>query len=74
MKSLVDGNPIGSVVDKIRVGIFRVFTLFGTLEELLERLPQADAEGALERDLERVRQQLASPAWTAATLPSRGRP
>lgn len=44
------------------------------LEELLERLPQADAEGALERDLERVRQQLASPAWTAATLPSRGRP
>lgn len=44
------------------------------MEELLERLPQADAEGALERDLERVRQQLASPAWTAATLPSRGRP
>ncbi|MFM7266582.1 MAG: hypothetical protein ACKOZW_13525 [Cyanobium sp.] len=44
------------------------------LEELLERLPQPDAEGALERDLERVRHQLASPGWTAATLPPRSRP
>lgn len=44
------------------------------LEELLERLPHPDAEGALERDLERVRQQLASPAWTPSTLLSWSRP
>lgn len=44
------------------------------LEELLDRLPLPDAEGALERDLERGRDQLASPAWTAATLPPRSRP
>jgi hypothetical protein len=44
------------------------------LEELLERLPQPEADGALERDLERVRDQLATPAWASSPLPPRSRP
>lgn len=44
------------------------------LEELLERLPQPEADGALARDLERVRDQLATPAWTSSLLPPRSRP
>ena len=37
VQSLVDGNPIGSVVDKVRVGVFRMRTLLGSLEDLLAR-------------------------------------
>jgi hypothetical protein len=72
LRHFVDGllsltNPIGSVADKVNVGLFRVKTLFGSLDALL-----AAPETTIEERL-RVRARAgAGPCWTGAACGSGG--
>ncbi|GFR40132.1 hypothetical protein Agub_g688, partial [Astrephomene gubernaculifera] len=49
LASLVGGNPVGSPTDKIRVGLFRLKSLLGSVEDLLAR-PETTTEERLKAE------------------------
>jgi hypothetical protein len=48
------GNPIGSVLDKVNVGVFRVKSLFGSLDDIYNA-PEVTTEQKLRVRLRHLR-------------------